>query len=51
LSVLALEKRKTRSQTAKQKMPAKKKTPKKIQHRHPIHSRAGAGKKSKLSKQ
>jgi hypothetical protein len=43
-SVLALEKRKTRSQTAKRKMPAKKKTPKKIQHRHPICSRAGAGK-------
>jgi hypothetical protein len=45
LSVLAQEKRKTRSQTAKRKTPAKKKTPKKIQRRHPICSRAGAGKK------
>jgi hypothetical protein len=47
-SVLELEKRTTRSETAKQKMPAKKKTPQKIQRRHPIRStlgRTGAGKK------
>jgi len=44
-SVLALEKRTTRSQKNKQKMPAKKKTPQKLQCRHPIRSRTGAGKK------
>jgi hypothetical protein len=48
LAVLALEKRKTRSQTAKQNTPAKKKTPQKIQHRHPIRSRARAGKKKQI---
>ena len=41
-SVLALEKRTTRSQKNKQKMPAKKKTPQKLQRRHPIRSRTGA---------
>ena len=44
-SVLALEKRTTRSQKAKQKMPAKKKTSQQLQCRHPIRSRTGAGKK------
>ena len=45
LSVQALERRSTRSQTAKPKTPAKKKTRQKLQRRHPIRSRARAGKK------
>ena len=45
LSVLALEKRTTRSQKAKQKCQQKRKTPQKLQCMHPICSRRGARKK------
>jgi hypothetical protein len=51
LSVLALEKRKTRSQTAKREMPAKKKTPKNSSVGIPSAVEQGQERKSKLSKQ